>query len=419
MQSNLSKRKGIISEKTLISTIDFGKILNVGYCRCPDGTELSSLEFSNTGEGFKKFWSKVSWMKTQHGLNEVIVGFESTGPYAEPLMHFLKKRGVKLVQVNAAHTKKIKDIYDNSPNKTDDKDPKVIADLIELGRFLTVVIPEGVVAELRRLIHTRERHVERQKTCYNQLHDAVYLVFPEFWNVMKGLKTLTSHHLLKTYPTPETILNLGFSGLAEVVAQVSRRRLGLERADALYTSAEASVGLQDGQNGIVDEIKQLLSLIDSCDEFIKKIEETLAEQLKEVPYSRFMLSIKGVGTVTVSGLIGEVGDFRKFKTISELLKYAGLNLFEISSGRHKGRRKISKRGRPLIRKLLYFAALNAVRKDGILHEQYESYINRGMIKLKAMVAIIRKLLGILFAMVRDQCQYIENYSNTQIVKQAA
>jgi len=419
MKSNLSKRKGIINEKTLIATIDFGKTKNVGYCRCPDGTELSSMEFTNTGEGFKKFWSKVSWMQSSHSLDEVVVGFESTGPYAEPMMHFLKKRGVRLVQVNCAHTRRVKEIYDNSPNKTDDKDPKVIADLIELGRFLSVVIPEGVIAELRRLSHTRERHQERRKTLYNQLHDAVYLVFPEFLSVMKDLESRSSHHLLHNYPTPETILMLGLDGLTEVLRRVSHGRLGRERAEALYGLAQNSVGLQDGQDSIVDEIKQILCLIAHCDEFIEAIEQKMAFYLEKVPYSHLIVSIKGIGVVTVSGLIGEVGDFSKFKTISELLKYAGLNLFEISSGKQKGRRRISKRGRPLIRKLLYFAALNVVRKDGILHQQYQTYLDNGMVKLKALVAICRKLLGIIFALVRNHCEYVTDYSNTQLLRQAA
>lgn len=419
MQSNLSKRKGIINEKTLIATVDFGKTQNVGYCRCPDGTELCSIEFNNTGAGFKEFWSKVSWMKTQHRLDEVVVGFESTGPYAEPLVHFLNKRAVKLVQVNTAHTKRIKEIYDNSPNKTDDKDPKVIADIIELGRFLSVVIPEGVVAELRRLIHARERHLERRKTLYNQLHDAVYLVFPEFLSAMKDIQTRSSHHLLKFYPTPEAILKLGRDDLAEILRRISRGQLGQERAEILYCSAEDSVGLRDGQAGIVEEIGQILKLVASCDEFVKAIEEKLASLLPKVSYSHFMLSIKGLGTVTVAGLIGEVGGFSKFKTVSELLKYAGLNLFEISSGKQKGRRRISKRGRPLIRKLLYFASLNVVRKGGILNEQYQNYLSRGMVKLKALVAICRKLLGILFALVRDHCEYINDYSKTQLLKEAA
>jgi hypothetical protein len=44
------------------------------------------------------------------------------------------------------HTKRVKEISDNSPLKTDGKDPRVIADIIKLGRALSVVIPEGHAA---------------------------------------------------------------------------------------------------------------------------------------------------------------------------------------------------------------------------------------------------------------------------------
>ena len=71
------------------------------------------------------------------------------------------------------------------------------------------------------------------------------------------------------------------------------------------------------------------------------------------PYKNSILSLKGIGEITAAGLIGEVGDFAKFKTISEITKLAGLDLFEVSSGKHKGQQHISKRGRPLMRKLLF------------------------------------------------------------------
>jgi len=71
-----------------------------------------------------------------------------------------------------------------------------------------------------------------------------------------------------------------------------------------------------------------------------------------------LLSIKGLGTVTVAGLIGEVGDFKKFRTQSEIMKLAGLDLYEVSSGKWKGRRSISKRGRSLLRKILYYGVLS-------------------------------------------------------------
>jgi transposase len=110
----------------------------------------------------------------------VIVGYESTGPYAEPLIHYLRQKSVKLVQVNPLHTKKMKEINDNSPLKSDQKDPRVIADVIRLGRALSVVIPEGDAAYLRRLNNVRERHVRERTSLLNQLQQFVFLLFPEF-----------------------------------------------------------------------------------------------------------------------------------------------------------------------------------------------------------------------------------------------
>jgi transposase len=67
--------------------------------------------------------------KTRFQCDEVIVGYESTGPYGEPLIHYLKQKPVKIVQVNPLHTKRMREINDNSPLKTERKDPLVIADV--------------------------------------------------------------------------------------------------------------------------------------------------------------------------------------------------------------------------------------------------------------------------------------------------
>ena len=67
------------------------------------------------------------------------------------------------------------------------------------------------------------------------------------------------------------------------------------------------------------------------------------------------------------------------------------------------------------KRLLYFAALNVVRKGGILHEYYNNLITRGMKKNKALTAVSRKLLRILFALVRNK----RNYIPCQEVKLAA
>jgi transposase len=72
-----------------------------------------------------------------------------------------------------------------------------------------------------------------------------------------------------------------------------------------------------------------------------------------------------------------------------------------------------------MRKLLYFAAMNAVKTNGIMHEHYHQMLDRGMPKVKALIAISRKLLSLGFALVRDKREYIHNYNQIRYLKLAA
>ena len=409
-----------VNQKVLIATIDGGKDKHYGYYRCPDGTECKAFDFWNNGRGFQEFWERISSAARTHGLEEIIVGFESTGPYMEPLVQFLRScKSVRLVQVNPMHTKRLKELTGNSPLKTDRKDPKVIADIIELGHALTVVIPEGPAAELRRLTQGRERTIESRSRLFNQLQSLLVISFPEFLQVMTDVKTVSAQHLLRHYPTAEDIVTLGDASLATLLRKVSRGRLKEDRARALFEAASESVGVREGRSSMLLEIRLMLETIATYDSFIDGVEIEMVRHLEQIPYSRVILSLKGIGSVTAAGLIGEVGDFTKFGTISEMMKLAGLDLYEVSSGKHRGKLRISKRGRPLIRKLLYFAALSSVRKGGVMHEWYQRALGRGMMKTKALVAVSRKLLGIIFALVRDHSIYAENYTKRKIILQEA
>jgi len=419
MKKSKTKKFKVVNGRTLIVTADMGKDRHFGYWRCPDGTYVKPFAFWNNGRGFQELWDRISHAEKFHNLDDIFFGYESTGPYAEPLVHFMRARGVHMVQVSPMHTKRLKELQGNSPNKTDQKDPKVIADIMALCHALTVVIPEGPAAELRRLTQARERSNERYVSLVNQLHGLVAIIFPEFLQVMKDMKILTSRYLLAQCPAPKDIVEYGLDSLSAMIRQVSRGKLKEDRAKALYEAARASVGVTEGITSILREIGELLVAMDAAEFFTGSLEE-MAHYLKQIPYSASILSIKGIKEVTAAGLIGKVGDFRKFQTLSEILKLAGLDLYEISSGKHHGKRRISKRGRHLLRKLLYFAALNTVRKGGIMHHKYQQYLERGMPKTKALIAVARKLLGIIFAIVRDQSIYEKDFSRalTQI-KEAA
>ena len=72
-----------------------------------------------------------------------------------------------------------------------------------------------------------------------------------------------------------------------------------------------------------------------------------------------------------------------------------------------------------MRKLLFFAAINAVKSHGIMHPRYHKMLDNGTPKIKALIAISRKLLGLICALVRDNRMYIENYDPTHNYQLAA
>lgn len=413
-----TKKSKTINKKTLIAALDIGKKVHYGYFRAPSGQDIQPFTFHNTHQSFDKFWKRLCWFKEKHMLEEIVVGFESTGPYAEPICHYLRNKAVKLVQVNPMHTKRLKELTDNSPNKTDKKDPRVIADVISLGHSLTVIVPEGAAAHLRRLTQARERAVERRTAMNNQLQALVFVIFPELVQIIKS-STKTGMYLIKHYSDSKKLLFAGIEKLNDIIREVSRGRLGSDRSEKLYTAAKESVGITEGKESILFEVTHLVSKLEAENIYIKELEKKMGVFIQKIPYSHSILSINGIGNITVAGLIGEVGDFRKFKTVSEVLKLAGLNLYEISSGAHQGCRRISKRGRALMRKLLYFAALNTTRKNGVLHGPYQRHLAKGMPRIKALIAIARKLITIIFALVRDHNDYITDYPSQLIFKKAA
>lgn len=201
----------------------------------------------------------------------------------------------------------------------------------------------------------------------------------------------------------------------------SRGKYGHPDAELLIDRARNTIGIKEGVLGIVLDIRHILMQLEAEARFIAEIEAEMVMTLQRIPVSGRLLSIKGLGVVSVAGLIGEVGDFSKFRTRSEITKLAGLDLYEISSGKRKGERRISKRGRSLLRKILYYAAIQMVKTNGIMYDYYTRLTNRGMLKMKALIAVARKLLGIIHAVVRDNRDYVGAYQapKRRMIKKAA
>jgi len=396
-----------VNDHEMIVGIDVAKQKHFARIRFPEGSESQPFWFSNHRKGFETFLAWLSFNQKRAKCDSIIVGLESTGHYWEPLAFFLDEiPGIRVVQVSPKHVKKTKEVYDNSPGKTDRKDAGVIAMLIQMGRFQKLALPKGPFAELRGYARLRERKIVELSVQRNLLHSLVDLVFPEYGSLFKKIEGKASLYILKHYTTPEQILRAGPKSLSSAIHKASRGKLSATCAQRIIEAASATVGLKEGMGATTFAIRNIVTSVERIQEEIAAIEKELAQLLAHIPYAPQLLSIPGVGKISSAVLLGEAGDLRRYQKAEELIKLAGLNLFEISSGAHQGRRHISKRGRPLLRKCLFYAALRTVKTGGAFRAVYVLFtqVNR-MQKTKALVAISRKLLRLVFALVRDDVAY--------------
>ena len=121
-----------------------------------------------------------------------------------------------------------------------------------------------------------------------------------------------------------------------------------------------------------------------------------------------MLSIPGVGVTTVAGFLSETGDLNNYSHLNQIRKLAGLNLKENSSGKHKGKTTISKRGRHKLRTVLFKAVMPMVSKNNEfndLHRYYTTRNNNPLKKKQSLIALCNKLIRILFAVGKKKTMY--------------
>lgn len=150
--------------------------------------------------------------------------------------------------------------------------------------------------------------------------------------------------------------------------------------------------------------KELKDHVEWLKQRLKDNDHDLRKFLKKSPIWRekddLLQSVPGVGPVASATLMARLPELGRLnrKQIAALVGVAPLNR---DSGKFKGRRMVWG-GRADVRQALYMAAVTASQWNPALKEFYERLVNAGKPKKLALTAVMRKLLTMLNAMVRDQ-----------------
>jgi len=423
MNLTQNDRLNQVTAETLVVGVDIGS--QEHYARAFDwrGIEFTkrAFRFGNTGVGFLTF---LRWLQELQGKcrkEEVIVGCEPTGCYWLTFQKFLKDHAVKLVTVNPYSVKRSKELDDNSPEKSDLKDPKTIAGLVRAGRFSTSYLPEGIYAEIREASVCRDMVMKDHVRLSNQIQGWLQKYFPEYLEVYKDWDSTSGLMVLQEAPLPEDIIKLGAGGINSIWRKAKVRAAGIKRATTLVEAAQESVGLQGGEAARL-EIWILVNDYIAKTEQMKRLDEYLEQKVMEVPNVEKLLAIKGVGLSTVIGFVAEVGDIGRFTDARQVQKLAGLEITKISSGKKKGQPCISKRGRRKLRRTMYESARALINWNPAFLDVFLYYRNRQrrpLGSMQAKIAVACKAIRVFFVIMQTGCDFDEERFRKDILRPEA
>lgn len=172
---------------------------------------------------------------------------------------------------------------------------------------------------------------------------------------------------------------------------------------------------------VKEVLKSLNKMIKVCDKEIEKTKElayNLANKDVELMDKVKMIanSVKGLGILTVLTIVAETNGFHDFSSSKQLVSYSGYDVVENQSGKFQGKTRISKKGNVHIRTNLYMASIGVIsKKIKPFYGLYLRLIQRnGRIKKKAMVAVQRKLLVLIYTLWKKNEAFDMSYYTSKV-----
>ena len=334
------------------------------FCIIRDtGEPLTSSQFANTAAGYEKLLRTVQkakelsaemaekeWRKDD-GL--VRIGLESTGPYSPGIYHYLRERFNDVVLINPTLTHMFQMSTKVHYAKTDSIDALGICKYLVTNpvtkTYAEVSYHTQEIRSLYRCIVGLDKRLNKAKS---RLLQMLHVTFPELKGTEKAF-TKAELELLSRYPTPKDMLSTTPKKMAKELGKIPYLHFTEEDAEEIISKAKNTIGTDREYSGfqIQFDAQEILLTEGQKKKAVKRLDVLLKE---EYPY---MLDIPGAGTISIAGVVGEIGNIDNFHSPDSIVAYAGLAPLVYESGKYKAMRtKITKNGSPYLRNALVMMA---------------------------------------------------------------
>lgn len=183
--------------------------------------------------------------------------------------------------------------------------------------------------------------------------------------------------------------------------EISRAKCQLHAMSYSHYKTTSVLAIKEKQ---IEFYESTISEIDSEIKNTIKSDRDLNERIEKI------VKVKGLGVITIITILCETNGFELFNNIRQVVSYSGLDVQMKESGNFKGKTKISKKGNSRIRQCLYMPALSATKHNNSIKDLYERINERNpQVKMKGVVAGMRKLLILIFVLWKKNEEYNPNY----------
>jgi transposase len=320
--------------------------------------------------------------------SRIEVALEPSGTYGDSLREFLRGLGCEIYLVSPKRVHDVAEVYDGVPSLHDAKAAYLIGRLHLEGASK----PWREVPEHRReqqaLVAELDLYQGEHRRNLNRLEALLSRHWPELGRVAE-LNSSGVLQLIAAYGAPRAVR--ADRTQAESFLHHARRGVANPtRVAAILDSAEATLGLActAGEQHMLQLLAEELLRTRKA---LRAVERRIVERTRQDPELEQVG--KTFGKVTALVLETALGSPLDYPDPHAYIKAMGLNLKERSSGQHKGRLKITKRGPGRARHYLFLSAMRFVQRDAVIRAWYLKKVERDgrLPRYNALVAVMRKL----------------------------
>jgi len=363
------------------------------------------FSFDVNRQGFEKFLDTLE--KLSQNKEDFVIGIEATGNYGVTLAYFLLSHGYNVVEINPYRANQFRKAQGKKA-KSDRIDARSLATILSLENHKSLSLPDPVFDNLRELTRFRADMVKDRTSLVNQLHETLSTLFPELATIFGQLDSPTCLPLLIAYPGPEYISRAGEGKVAESLRVTSRGRVGEALAKALMEKAQESVGVFQKQPALALGVSILGERIMALTGAIERVEREIADLFHNLPYKPEDFP---VGSITsLAALISEIEDIHHFPTLKQFLSHFGWCPQSFQSGSYRVEHpRMSHAGNKYVRRLIWMLSIVAVRTVPRYRAYFQRRVAEGKPKMHILVAVGRKLLSVLYAILKKGTPYDPNW----------